>query len=169
MSSYSSTETGTFTETHAKHIASKVSTDLKRMQRFYGSPSDEKISQFEKELIELLKKGYLDTVTYGYKKDGKWIVPTLRYTAKELSGSNLQDDDPGRVSPNADINGAHFYSFLEHTISWMLLSEEEQQQFENNLPFRRGFGTTPGIDGYMVQDKSYSAGNKGVDRSTLKK
>ena len=34
--SYSVTDTATFTRTHAKHIAAKVATDLKRMHRFYG-------------------------------------------------------------------------------------------------------------------------------------
>lgn len=45
--SYSYTESSTFTLTHAKHMAAKVATDLKRMQRFYGSPSDAKIAEFE--------------------------------------------------------------------------------------------------------------------------
>ena len=39
MSSYTITETTTFTVTHARHMAAKVSADLKRMQRFYGYPS----------------------------------------------------------------------------------------------------------------------------------
>jgi hypothetical protein len=37
MSSYTITESATtFTVTHARHMAAKVSTDLKRMQRLYG-------------------------------------------------------------------------------------------------------------------------------------
>ena len=42
MSSYSYTvaETQTFSVTHARHMAAKVATDLRRMQRFYGYPSD---------------------------------------------------------------------------------------------------------------------------------
>ena len=57
--SYSYTETATFTVTHARHMAAKVATDLKRMQRFYGSPSDERIAQFEAEATELIRAGYL--------------------------------------------------------------------------------------------------------------
>ena len=34
---YSYTQTTTFTITHVRHLVAKVSTDLKRMQRFYGS------------------------------------------------------------------------------------------------------------------------------------
>ena len=110
--SYTQTETKSFTETHAKHISSKVATDLKRMQRFYGDPDDARISSYERELIELLKKGYLGTVTYGYKKGSNWIEPTLRYTARDLSSISGADDDPGKVAVNANIEGASFYSFL---------------------------------------------------------
>ena len=39
------------------HIAAKVATDLKRMQRFYGKPSDERIAAYEAEATEFLKEG----------------------------------------------------------------------------------------------------------------
>jgi hypothetical protein len=61
MGSFTITETTTFTVTHARHLAAKVSTDLKRLQRFYGSPSDTEIAQYEEEAIELLKAGYFGT------------------------------------------------------------------------------------------------------------
>ncbi len=51
---YTTTESVTFTVTHAQHIVSKIGTDLKRMQRFYHQPNDEKIAQYEKEVITLL-------------------------------------------------------------------------------------------------------------------
>jgi Bacterial HORMA domain family 1 len=167
--SYTQTETKTFTETHAKHIASKVATDLKRMQRFYGEPGDASISSYERELIELLKKGYLGTVTYGYKKNGDWIEPALRYTARELSGISSTDDDPGKITANANIEGASFYSFLTYSSAWDNLSQDEKDAFKKNLPFQRGYASEPGVNGYMSSDKSYSAGGKSVDRSTLKK
>src|SRR4029077_7384728 len=75
--SYTLSETQTFTVTHARHMAAKVATDLKRMQRLYGSPDDTRIANFEAEITEFLKEGYLGTVTYGYKRDGNWIEPTL--------------------------------------------------------------------------------------------
>jgi hypothetical protein len=54
--SYSITETASFTITHARYIASKVATDLKRFQRFYGAPSDDWIDKYETELALLLKR-----------------------------------------------------------------------------------------------------------------
>lgn len=166
----SNSYTTTFNETHAKKLASKVATDLKRMQRFYGDPSDSRIEDYEKEIIEFLKKGYLDTVTYGYQRAGKWIEPTLRYTSKDLSSMlNATDDDPGRIPAGADINGATFRSFMSYTWDYHLLSAEEKEKFESNLPFSRSSAVEPGLDGYMTNDKTYSAGGKSLDRSTLKK
>jgi len=63
------TESRTFTETHARHMAAKVAADLKRIQRLYeGKPSDLAIANYEQELILLLKAGYLDEITYGYPR-----------------------------------------------------------------------------------------------------
>ena len=56
-SSYTISETATFTLTHAKHMAAKVAADLKRLQRFYGYPSDQDIANYETEVIELLNNG----------------------------------------------------------------------------------------------------------------
>lgn len=65
MSSYSYTESTTFTVTHARHMAAKIATDLKRMQRLYGQPYDWQITQFEEEAVAIMKAGYLADVTYG--------------------------------------------------------------------------------------------------------
>ena len=53
--------------------------------------------RFRIEVIELLKNEYLDTVTFGFKRDDKWIEPTLQYTAKDLARFNFEGDDPGRI------------------------------------------------------------------------
>ncbi len=165
--SHSYSESNTFTTTHAKHIASKVATDLKRIQRFYGSPSDSRIEQYELEIIELLKKGYLDTVTYGFQKNGKWIEPTLYYVAKDLVGSSTSDD-PGKIQPNANIEGATFCSYLTYNSKWNELSPEEKDEFEKSLPFKRVGGDKPEIIGYFTSDKTYSSGGKVLERSILK-
>jgi len=109
MSSYSYTESTTFTVTHARHMAAKIATDLKRMQRLYGQPYDWQITQFEEEAVAIMKAGYLADVTYGFKRNGQWIEPTLKYTARDLAGASAGDDDPGRVLPGKDISGATFF------------------------------------------------------------
>ena len=166
--SYAVTETAAFTATHAKHISAKVATDLKRMQRLYGTPSDSTIAGYEAELIELLKAGYLGTVTYGFWREGNWTEPTLRYTAGELSSSSTPDDDPGRVRPGASITGASFYSYLTYSLAWHRLSDVEKAVFKTHLPFQRGGAPEPGITGYLSSDKTYSAGGRSLNRSSVR-
>jgi len=164
--SFTATETKTFTMTHANYLASKVATDLKRMQRFYGSPSDIKIERYEKEIALFLKHGFLKTVSYGYKKDGDWIEPTLIYRASDIESA--ANDDPGKVRPGRDISGASFYSFLEYSSEWFELTESEKEQFNDGLPIDRGTGDTPGIKGYIENDRTYSSGGKALSRSSVR-
>lgn len=168
MYSYTYNETQTFTITHARHLAAKIATDLKRMQRFYGEPGDSQINDYETEIIELLKNGYLRKVSYGFMKEGNFIEPTLNYTAQELRQFNSVDDDPGKVRPGANIDGASFYSFLTYSDAWFNLSLEERNRFKNSLPFNRSTASEPGINGYLHQDRTYSSGGKSLSRSTVK-
>lgn len=166
-SSYSYSESISFSVTHAKKLASKVATDLKRMQRFYKKPDDEWIQKFEIEIIEFLKMGYLETVSYGFQRDGNWIEPTLRYTAKDLSGMTSTDDDPGRIRPGADIQGAFFNSYLTYSQAWFNLSPQEKDFFNNSLPFQRTGAPEPGINGILINDKTYSSGGRALERFSI--
>ena len=161
-------DTGTFTRAHARHMAAKVATDLKRMQRFYGHPSDSKIEEYETEVIEFLKEGFLGTVSYGFQRGGNWIEPTLRYTARDLEGASADDDDPGRVRPGADIQGAAFHSYLTYRFWWSLQDEATQEEFLDRLPFQRSGAPEPGIDGYLNPDRMYSAGGRALERETVR-
>ncbi|TAG75756.1 MAG: hypothetical protein EAZ24_09845 [Burkholderiales bacterium] len=168
MSSYSISESTTFTVTHARHIAAKISADLKRMQRFYGYPSDTDIGHYECEAIELLKAGYLGTLTVGFKRNGQWIEPTLRYTARDLAGMPANDDDPGRVLPGRDTRDASFYNYLTYSATWYALSASEQDAFNVRMPFYRGSATPPTVNGYLIDDKTYSAGGRALGRASVK-
>jgi len=158
----------TFTVTNAKYIASKVAADLKRMQRFYNLPSDVNIQSYESELIEFLRYGFLDTVTYGFQKNGNWIEPTLIYKAKDLYGLTSNDDDPGSVRPGADVSGATFHSYLTYSTLWINKSESEKEEFHKSLPFRRGGAPEPGVTGYLISDRTYSSGDRALNRSSVK-
>lgn len=168
MGSFTVTNEVTFTATHAKHLAAKVSADLKRMQRFYAKPTDTQIADYETELIELLKLGYLDTMTIGFKRDGNWIEPTLRYKARDLGGMQSADDDPGKVRPGADISRASFYSFATYTDKWDGLTSSERDDFKKRMPFYRGSADAPGVSGYLESDRTYSSGGKALNRSTVR-
>lgn len=166
--SYTITETKAFTITHARHIAAKVATDLKRLQRLYGRPSDSDIAAYESEVVELLKGGYLGTVTYGFRRNGNWIEPTLRYTARDLMEGSVSDDDPGRIRPGSDINGASFYSYLTYGPEWNKLTDAGKEAVQKNLPIRREGAPEPGVSGYFSGDRSYSSGGRALDRASIR-
>ena len=169
MSTYTYAETATFTITHARHMAAKVATDLKRIQRFYSMPSDTHIGEFEEELALLMKAGYVASVTYGFKKNNQWIAPTLRYSARDLmAGATANDDDPGRILPGADISGAGFCSYLIHNDRWHALSEKERAEFERGLPFQRSGAPEPTVSGSLQTDRTYSAGGRALERATVR-
>ncbi len=162
------TESTTFTIIHAKYMAAKVTADLKRLQRFYGSPDDIWISDFETEITELLRGGYLAEVTYGFRRDGKWIEPTLRYTARDLAGTFGNDDDPGRIRPGADVKDASFYSYLIFSSAWHNLPATDRAAIEERLPFKRSDAPESGINGYLVNDRTYSAGGRALNRASVR-
>jgi hypothetical protein len=166
--SYTFSQSTTFTLTHAKHMAAKVSTDLKRMQRLYGDPSDVSIANYETEVIELLKAGYLGTLTVGFRRNGLWIEPTLRYTARDLAGSAANDDDPGRIKLGADIIGAVFYNYLTYSSSWDNLTLAEKDTFKKRMPFYREGVSEPKINGYLVDDLTYSSGGRALNRASVR-
>jgi hypothetical protein len=149
-------------------MAAKVATDLKRLQRFYNYPADAAIADYEAEVVELLKAGFFGTLTVGFRRNGCWIEPTLRYTARDLAGAAANDDDPGRIRPGADIEGARFYNYLTYSAIWDSLTETEQEAFKRRMPFRRSGAPEPGIDGYLVDDRVYSAGGRALDRASVR-
>ncbi len=168
MTTSTLTQSTSFTITHAEYLASKVAADLKRMQRFYNAPSDVGIASYEDEIAKMLKAGYVDTVTYGFWRNNNWTEPTLRYTARDLAGMASIDDDPGRIRPGADISGAEFYSYMTYTHTWNNLGEPLRVIFRATLPFVRTDAPTPGITGYMMDDRTYTAGGRSLSRSSIR-
>jgi len=168
MSSYSYSESITFTVTHARHMAAKIATDLKRIQRLYGRPSDGEIAEYEEEAVAMMKAGYLGTVTYGFKRNGAWIEPALKYSARDLAGGSANDDDPGRIRPGKDVSGASFTSFMTYSDAFFALSQAERDAFKGGLSICRTSGTEPPVDGYLDADRTYSAGGRALDRSSVR-
>jgi hypothetical protein len=160
--------TTTFTVTDARHMAAKFATDLKRMQRLYGEPSDTNISMYETEVIELLRKGYLGTLSCGYRRAGNWIIPTLRYTARDLAGAEANDDDPGQIRPGANIDNASFYNYLTYSSAWDKLTYAEKEAFKQSLPFQRVGASEPGVNGYFHDDRTYSSGGRALNRASVR-
>lgn len=165
-----STATETRTKTHARHVAAKIAGDLKRLQRFYGEgriPSDADIENYQEELIILLKDGYLGEVSYGFKRNGRW-VEALKYTP---TGGGDISSDPGGLLYDKFLNleGAVFGSFLCYSEQWYRLSYEDQSEVIAQLPFPRTEGDEPGLErgSWVLGSRQYTSGEIGVRRSGI--
>lgn len=160
------TTTSTFTASDARRVGGKVVADLRQMQQAYGSPTDQEIENYLGELISLLLDGYLDTVMYGFKKDGAWLPATLRYTALAL-GTTGDGDRSGTVKRGVETSGAYFTSYLTYSQKWWNLSEQARSQYKAGLPIQRVSGNEPTAPGGWIEDKTYISGGGGVRRAVL--
>lgn len=134
----------------------------------YSHPGDTEIVNYESEVTELLKAGYLGTLTVGFKRNNQWIEPTLRYTARDLAGLAANDDDPGRVLPGRDVSGASFYNYLTYSAAWDALSASAKDAFKRRLPVCRTGAEQPTVNGFLVDDKIYSAGGRALGRASVR-
>ena len=127
------------------------------------------IDAYQEELVMLLTNGYLDTMTYGFIRNEKWIM-ALKY--QSVDGS-LHDgnDDPGGIRSGMNIPDADFSSFLLYSQSWFSLTPEERAEFEKSSPVKRFEKNEPGIasDVQWVGDRNYSSGEFGMQRSLIEK
>ncbi|MCZ7665671.1 MAG: hypothetical protein M5U22_23285 [Thermoleophilia bacterium] len=163
---HSYTTTSTFTTSDARRVGGKVAADLRQMQMAYGSPSDQEIERYLGELVTLLGDGYLDTVMYGFKKDGAWLPATLRYTALSL-GTTDEGDRSGTVKRGVETAGAYFTSYLTYSQKWWSIREDARARYKAGLPIQRVSGDEPKAPGGWIEDKSYISGGGGVRRAVL--
>src|SRR5437870_569267 len=89
------TASESFTLTHAKYLASKVTADMLRCQQLYGSPSNGQINDYGTELALLLRDGYVAVYEFGFQRNDQRLV-SWRYTV-DSSGISATDDRPGRI------------------------------------------------------------------------
>ena len=165
--SMTSTRTSTFTIANARYVTSKIKADLKLLQRAYGSPTDADIEAYGEEAAQLLNGGYLGTVTYGFRRNGSWVV-ALRYIAQS-NGILASDDRAGGIPRGINISGAQFLSYLTYSTKWDWLSMGERERINDSLPITRTPGPEPGTNGgYWSADRSYSSNGSGVARGAFR-
>lgn len=167
--SYTTTDTvtETFSFSHARRLASKIATDLKRLQWLYGEPDDAFVARLESEAAAFIKAGYFKEVMYGFKRNGNWVV-ALKYRL-DMYGNLTSDDNPGRIGPVVDITGASFYTYMIYSDTWWALTESQREAFRQSLPIQRGGAPEPGVEnGYWMADRTYAAGGRGLARSSIR-
>ena len=162
LNTYTRSAASTFTLTDAKYLASKVEADLIQMNRIHGKPSIDKARDYAVELAELLAYGYVDSISYGFRKNGVWTV-ALNYRVGY--GGGRADERPGRV-PLGDTAGAAFGSVLTYSDKWLSLSLAERQRIEKRLPIPRRPGTEPG-GAWPAGDRTYTRHDVSLGRRSI--
>lgn len=162
------TASESFTLTHAKYLASKVTADMRRCQQLYGKPSDADRNDYGTELALMLRDNYVSSYEFGFKLDEQRVVSWhYAVTVNGLSGG--ADDRPGKIWPGVDVSKAYFFNFMSYSSSWWALSTEERQRIKDTMPVQRQSGNPPSDSlGYWESDLGYSANGTAMARRTFK-
>jgi hypothetical protein len=164
--SYTRSASNTYSLASARYVASKIATDLRQVQRYYGQPSDADIADYALEAALLSHGGYVDKAIYGFQRAGKWIL-ALEYT--NVNGTLVTDDRAGGIYRHADTSGTVFSSFLYYSWKWSQLTGTDLADFTDLLPINRTTAPAPGYTGgYHASDRTYSAHGTGFTRSTYR-
>jgi hypothetical protein len=167
--SLSITVTQTFTRTHAKHLASKVVSDLYQCNRYYDRPSEAEIADYEEELVVMLAGGFVSAYEFGFERDGRRVV-SWQYrvsSSGDLIGGS--DDRSGGIYARADISGCSCFNFMSYNPSWFCLTPSEQDAVLGQHRVERTTGDPP-IDGYGYwrTDRTYGSGGVELQRRTFR-
>jgi hypothetical protein len=166
VSSYSWAET--FSRTHARRLAGRVTTDLRQSHLHYRSPSERDLEDYRAELEELLLGGWVARYQFGFARDGA-LVWSMRYVVGP-DGSLAPAGAAGGVPAGVDIAGARFFNFLTFSDSWYGLNPLARKAIEEKLPFVRTVGALPSeVGGYWVSDRTYAAGGVALERAVFRR
>jgi hypothetical protein len=168
--SISATRTTTFNASSARYLTSKISTDLRTMNRLYGVPTLAEIDEYAQEAAELMLRSYLKYVDYGLRRvtatgSKEWVLQ-LRYTV--ATGGFLTDDHPGGVPTTAPRTGITFYSYLSYTAAFNDLPHAQQEAVKSSLPVKRTSAwETPRAGGTINGQRTYSRDGVSLSRDTF--
>lgn len=165
MSSYTYAET--FTRTHAKRLAARVTTDLRQCHLLYPDPGESMLEQYRAELEELIAGNYVARYQFGYQRRNR-AVWSLRYVVGP-DGDLVSSGPAGGVPVGIDVTGASFFNFLTFSDSWAALGFADKKKIEGNLPFVRASGSLPDDSlGTWRRDRVYAAGGVLLDRALFR-
>jgi len=156
-----------FTLTHAKYLASKVTTDLWRCQQLYGQPTAGAINDYGTELALMLRDGFVSKYEFGFQV-GEERLLSWRYTV--VNGDlTATDDRPGHIASGVDISQARFFNQLTHSSAWSDLTQEEREKWEAFYPVKRVIKDGPKDGhGYWQKDLQYSSNGVSLPRETFR-
>ena len=161
------TQSETFTIADAKYLASRISHGLTFLRVYCGQLTPQKVQDLAVEAAILLKFNLLETVKYGYERDGNWIYG-INYSVNQLGQIESINDSPSVIDIPTNLDGARWHSFLtrRHNPN---LSPADIEEIEHLLPINRTSGTEPSsANGTWSTDDSYYRNGIGMSRSQLR-
>jgi Bacterial HORMA domain family 1 len=165
----STTVTQTFTRTHAKHLASKVISDLYQCHCYYGQPSETSILEYQEELVVMLLHGFVSAYEFGFEQNDRRVV-CWQYrvsSSGDLVGGS--DDSSGGIYARAEVSGACYFNFMTYSEAWSDLTSAEQSAVLAQHDVHRTTGELP-LDGYgyWETDRRYGSGGVVLERRAFR-
>ncbi|WP_375406800.1 hypothetical protein [uncultured Amnibacterium sp.] len=159
----------TFTLTHAKHLASKVVSDLYQCCKFYGEPSESQIEKYQEELIVMLAGGYVKEYEFGFKKSGNRILSWQYRVSPSGDLVGGADNRSGGIYARADVSGATHFNFMSYSQAWFDLNAAGKGAVNAKHPIERSVGELPNDgNGYWATDRTYGSGGIAIERKTFR-
>lgn len=161
------TASESFTLTHAKYLASKVTADMLRCMQNYERPALADINNYGTELALLLRDGYVAEYEFGFTKDNQRLL-SWHYLV-DSSGISSTDDRPGCIVSDVVVAGAAWFNQLNFSAAWVALPQGERDRIRAALPIQRVTedGPKDGL-GYWANDLFYSASGVSLGRRTFR-
>jgi hypothetical protein len=165
--SYTYATTDTFTLTHARKLAAKVTADLHQCRRFYGSPTSEvDITAYNEELVVMLAGGYISSYEFGYRANGQRVV-SWYYTV--TAAGDLEGGRSGGLYATANVYGASWFNFMTTSNAWSSLTEAGRDAVSAKHTVNRVNGEPPSDgSGRWVSDRTYVSGGVAVRRKEFR-
>jgi hypothetical protein len=159
--SYTNSES--FTVTHARKLAAKVTADMYNCYQHYGSPPRSDIERYTQELVAMLSNKYVSVYEFGFQTAEEKRIVSWRYTVT-LAG-DLEGGKSGGLLATADISNATWFNQLTWNSNWSALTLAEQQKIKESHGVNRvnGSGPTDG-EGHWTTTRTYGAGGVSIVR-----
>ncbi len=164
--SYTASATDTFSLTHAKKLAAKVTADLHQCGRLYGWPPEGDISDYNEELVIMLAGEYVSSYEFGFQRNDRRVV-SWYYTVS--AAGDLEGGRSGGLYATADISNASWFNFMSYADSWANLTESERAAVRAKHNITRVTGHPPSDgSGHWVADRTYVSGGVAVVRKEFR-
>jgi len=162
------TRNATVSHTDAKHVKSKIHSDLRQLRILYGGFSQEFETETADDLYQWIYRGHAAQVELAYADASTHERRfALRYRVNR-DGSLGADDDPGGI-PFHQVAGAVLHVQVTGTSEWQAKSAAEKQKFYDTLSGNWGPGTAlKDGNGHWTEDRTYSSGPLSAPRSVFR-